>query len=443
MKYKKSVKITSLINDEYVVLGADAERLFRQPGKGVLLKRVLVIAACMTLLAVGMVAVLLPAMRPNIPPVTETTPPDSYPETDSSVIMLTDKNYVRVEYLSVKGAAATDDSESTIINKSTLETEEFNSGIGRRMILLHFECVEGETVTITPTAHSRLIPVYKSYTVDGYERWMAWDGEEDQYYYPTEYLNHYGNTGIEGLGESMTITTDTTLLWQFEVRRSVGRPSRILPCIEDNFVDFLLRDIEGQITGGGSVYVGGLDIAAMSEDKTYYDYNDVILNAIYRPYVLGSYEYLAGNDESVSEEFHEKTVTALHNSAETVREDLFDDLAADSYRFSMRELLREQYDTFIVREEGGGYRWGIEKDVYIQSVYFDSFVIVTSPNTDRSFMLYDFGYTEIAEKHIEVDNGYGRMQKGVYVLTDGTRIYVDASTSEVFTVVPPQGIENH
>jgi hypothetical protein len=58
-------------------------------------------------------------------------------------------------------------------------------------------------------------------------------------------------------------------------------------------------------------------------------------------------------------------------------------------------------------------------------------------------MLYDFGYTEIAEKHIEVDNGYGRMQKGVYVLTDGTRIYVDASTSEVFTVVPPQGIENH
>ena len=311
MKYKKSVKITSLINDEYVLLGADAERLFRHPGKGVLLKHVLVIAACMTLLAVGMVAVFLPAMRPNLPPVIETTPPDSYPETDSSVIKLTEKNHVRVEYLSAKGAAATDDSESTIINKSTLETEEFNSGIGRRMILLHFECVEGETITITPTAHSRLIPVYQSYTVDGYERWMAWDEEEDQYYYPTEYLNHYGNTSIEGLGESMTITSDTTLFWQFEVRKSGGRPSRILPCIEDNFVDFLVRDIEGQVTGGGSVYVGGLDIAAMSEDKAYYSYTDVTLNSIYRPYVLGSYDYFAEDDETDLAEFHEKTVNAI------------------------------------------------------------------------------------------------------------------------------------
>ena len=58
-------------------------------------------------------------------------------------------------------------------------------------------------------------------------------------------------------------------------------------------------------------------------------------------------------------------------------------------------------------------------------------------------MLYNYGYTEIAEKIIYEDDGYGRMLKGVYVLMDGTRIYVDASTSEVFTVVPPQGIENH
>ena len=443
MKYKKSVKITSLINDEYVLLGADAERLFRHPGKGVLLKHVLVIAACMTLLAVGMVAVFLPAMRPNLPPVIETTPPDSYPETDSSVIKLTEKNYVRVEYLSAKGAAATDDSESTIINKSTLETEEFNSGIGRRMILLHFECVEGETITITPTAHSRLIPVYQSYTVDGYERWMAWDEEEDQYYYPTEYLNHYGNTSIEGLGESMTITSDTTLFWQFEVREDHDKRPPTLPCIEDNFVDFLVTNADGQITGGGSVYVGGLDIAAMSEDKLYYSYTEVTLNSIYRPYVLGSYDYFAGGDETDLAEFHEKTVAALHDSAEEVREELFDDLSADSYRFSIRAFLRDHYDTFSGWGEDGSYHHGMEQDVYRQSIYFDSFVIATSRYSERSFMLYNYGYTEIAEKIIYEDDEYGRMLKGVYVLMDGTRIYVDASTSEVFTAVPPQGIENH
>lgn len=443
MKYKKSVKITSLINDEYVVLGADAERLFRQPGKGVLLKRVLVIAACMTLLAVGMVAVLLPAMRPNIPPVTETTPPDSYPETAPSMITLTDRSYVHVEYLSVRGETETDDSMVSMTDKAALEIEQFNSGIGRRMILLHFECVEGETITITPTAHSRLIPVYRSYNADGYELWLARKDGTSRSYVPFEYIYPEHTEMNGGIGESLTITTDTTLFWQFEVREDHDKRPPTLPCIEDNFVDFLVTNADGQITGGGSVYVGGLDIAAMSEDKAYYSYTEVTLNSIYRPYVLGSYDYFSGDDETDLAEFHEKTVTALHNSAETVREDLFYDLAADSYRFSMRELLREQYDTFIVREEGGGYRWGIEKDVYIQSVYFDSFVIVTAPNTDRSFMLYNYGYTEIAEKIIYEDDGYGRMLKGVYVLMDGTHIYVDASTSEVFTVVPPQGIENH
>ena len=443
MKYKKSVKITSLINDEYVVLGADAERLFRQPGKGVLLKRVLVIAACMTLLAVGMVAVLLPAMRPNIPPVTETTPPDSYPETVPSMITLTDRSYVHVEYLSVRGETETDDSKVSMTDKAALEIEQFNSGIGRRMILLHFECVEGETITITPTAHSRLIPVYRSYNADGYELWLARKDGTSRSYVPFEYIYPEHTEMNGGIGESLTITTDTTLFWQFEVREDHDKRPPTLPCIEDNFVDFLVTNADGQITGGGSVYVGGLDIAAMSEDKLYYSYTEVTLNSIYRPYVLGSYDYFAGDDETDLAEFHEKTVAALHDSAEEVREELFDDLSADSYRFSIRAFLRDHYDTFGGWGEDGSYRHGMEQDVYRQSIYFDSFVIATSRYSERSFMLYNYGYTEIAEKIIYEDDGYGRMLKGVYVLMDGTRIYVDASTSEVFTVVPPQGIENH
>ena len=59
MKYKKSVKLTSLINDEYILLGAEAEGLFRRRERGVWIKRALVIAACLYLLTVGVAAILL------------------------------------------------------------------------------------------------------------------------------------------------------------------------------------------------------------------------------------------------------------------------------------------------------------------------------------------------------------------------------------------------
>ena len=60
-----------------------------------------------------------------------------------------------------------------------------------------------------------------------------------------------------------------------------------------------------------------------------------------------------------------------------------------------------------------------------------------SSNSERRFLLYDFSYNEIAETIIEIDNGFGRMVKGCYVMVDGTRIYVDESTPEGFVIVPP------
>lgn len=152
----------------------------------------------------------------------------------------------------------------------------------------------------------------------------------------------------------------------------------------------------------------------MSEDKVYYMYTDVTLNSIYRPYVLGSYVYFAEDDETDLAEFHEKTVAALHDSAEEVREELFDDLPADRYRFSIRAFLRDHYDTFSGRGEDGSNHHGMEQDVYRQSIYLDAFVIATSRYSERLFI---YGYTEIAEKIIYEDNVYGRMPKGVYVLT--------------------------
>ena len=64
-------------------------------------------------------------------------------------------------------------------------------------------------------------------------------------------------------------------------------------------------------------------------------------------------------------------------------------------------------------------------------------ILLESSYSDRRFLLYDFSYNEISETVIEIDNGYGYMVKGCYVMVDGTRIYVDESTPEGFVIVPP------
>ena len=43
MKYKKSVKLTGLIDDEYKLLGADAEELFRHRKQRAWIKNALII----------------------------------------------------------------------------------------------------------------------------------------------------------------------------------------------------------------------------------------------------------------------------------------------------------------------------------------------------------------------------------------------------------------
>ena len=269
MKYKKSVKVTSLINDEYILLGAEAEGLFRRRGQGMWIKRALVIAACLSVLAVGMVAILLPALRTDVPPVTET---ETAEREDPSVFYLSEKSYVTVQYLVAGKEPGGDSTETVIPDGDTVQPEEVNARIGNRLILIHVTCAEGETITVTPTAHSRLLPAYRSLASDGYVMWKVWNEAHQAYDHAEAYCSDWGGKPLEDIGQSVTVTEDTTLLWQYEIREAKyeNSPVLILPCIEDNFVDFKVTDAQGNITGGGSIYIGGLDIAAMTEDHTYF-----------------------------------------------------------------------------------------------------------------------------------------------------------------------------
>lgn len=431
MKYNKSVKLTSLINDEYILLGAEAERVFRRRERGVWIKRALVIAACLSLLTVGVAAILLPALRRDEPPQIET---ETAEEEDPSVFYLSEKSYVTVQYLVAGKETEGHGTGTAIPDSDTVQIDEVNARIGQRLILIHFICAEGETITVTPTAHSRLLPAYRTLSSDGYVRWKVWNEAHQAYDRAEAYCSDWGGKPLEDIGRSVTVTEDTTLLWQYEIQET--SKGSVLPCIEDSFVDFKVTDAQGNITGGGSIYIGGLDIAAMTEDHTYYRNDWVVYNSIYRPLVLGSYQYGSDNGSPVTEAFHDETLESLHAQAREKRDEIFEDLSPDSPLFSMREFDPDHHETFSKHDENG-YSWNMSNWIHHSQTMSYDLILLESSNSERRFLLYDFGYNEIAETIIEIDNGYGQMVKGVYIMVDGTRIYVDESTPEGFVIVPP------
>ncbi len=436
MKYKKSVKLTSLINDEYILLGAEAEGLFRRRGQDVWIKRALVIAACLSLLTVGAAAILLPALRRDEPPATET---ETVEREDPSVFYLSEKSYVTVQYLVAGKETEGHGTETAIPDGDTVQTEEVNARIGQRLILIHFTCAEGETITVIPTDHTRLLPAYRTLSSDGYILWKVWNEAHQAYDHAEAFCSDWAGKPLEDIGRSVTLTEDTTLLWQYEIQET--SKGSVLPCIEDNFVDFMVTDAQGHITGGGSIYIGGLDIAAMTEDHTYYADDWVVYNSIYRPLVLGSYQYSSDNGSPVTDAFHDETLESLHAQARGKRDEIFEDLSLDSPLFSMREFEPDHRKTFSKHDETG-YSWNMSNWIHHSQTMPYDLILLESSNSDRRFLLYDFGYNEIAETVIEIDNGYGYMVKGYYVMVDGTHIYVDESTPEGFVIVAPEESES-
>ena len=439
-RYKACLLISDL--DDDMILEAELANVPMRPRSKHVMKRILVIAACVAMLAVLTMSVFLLARFSNPGVTTDPSdtqvPPASETETvegiGPSVYYLSEKSYVTVQYLVAGKEMEENGKGATPSNTDTVQIDEVNARIGNRLILLHVFCTEGETVTLTPTAHSRLIPTYQTLSSDGYVRWKVWNEEHGAYDSAEAFCSDWEGKPLQDIGQSVTVTEDTTLLWQYEIREN--EKGSVLPCIEDNFVDFIVTDDQGCITGGGSIYIGGLDIAAMTEDHTYYVDDWVVYNAIYRPYVLGSYRYHTEDGTPVTQDHHAETVATLRATARGQREELFEDLSFDSPLFSMREFYPDHRETFSERHENG-YSWGMSNWIHRSETMPYDLILLESDYSDRRFLLYDFGYNEIAETVIEIDNGYGYMVKGYYVMVDGTYIYVDESTPEGFVIVLP------
>ncbi len=409
-----------------------------------LMKRVLVVAACMALLAAALTVLLLSAMRrddPAPPPETE----DSHIVTEPSapaVHWVSDPTLVKVERLSASPAtdAADDTYEDDLISVQT-QTRFLND----QLILLHFSCRENEHIIVEPSSdRSALNPVYL-YTPEGDDvtrsYWRFRDEELDGHAPVSEALDYRLHRDRFGL--SVTAENGDVLLWQYA--------NLALPCAEDNYVDFTVVDDKGNVTGGGSIYIGGLDLTEMSANPKYYGVNPYSLNeggpfesfcftnAIYRPVVLGAYRYtnVGGADDTTQAQ----RLQDLHALAPERRETLFTDLDGELLRVSVREALTEY--AYVIGKTGG---WGLtsvgKRDNKTEYVVM-SFVSSLDP-ADHEYLLflYEGTYRRITGGEIHLKNEYGGMIAGLLYLEDGTVVQVDVRhTDQPVTLLPPAETE--
>ena len=421
MKYKKSRKLTEQVEDRYVLMASDPKAVFGKRRAHLHFRRVILLAACLSLVLVTVLVALPALIDGSQQPGTDTPGTEEVPVVSQ---LLADHAYVQVHRVVPTEATPMGQSKSYTVNSQDVSVESQKVFVGTRLILLHVYCAEDETVILTPSEHGRLIEVEYRTNRYGEDYWMEWNEEKESYYYPDEYYR----TG-EGRESEVHAKAGTSLLWQYEHSHHYeSREDTSYPCIRDNFVDFLVLGADGEIKGGGSVYIGGLDLVPLTENPKYYGQFLGELNASYRPCVLGSYSYLTSDGSPVSENFHKQTVSDLHAGADEAHEQLFADLSEDSYRISMRNLMYEYASVFV---SGYGVR------IWPKSPGYDHYAIVHDGDYTRAFLIYGFSYGEIVAQEIYTADQYGYMSTGVYTLADGTLAYFDKNSYEVFTIVPP------
>ena len=215
MKHEKKYEIMGLLDDRiYEEVLQKREELTRGGvhRTGNRLRRMLLIAACVALLAVGVTAAFLPAMLSDsgvdTPPTAESeSAATPFPDAE----WVEDPTIVQVQRLSVGGNFDTASVPTAKDDTVTVETEQ---RLGERLILLQFRCREGERITVTPDGGGALFETVQI-EYNQYPCWSVWNPEKEEYYPADEYLKVNTEEKRAFLGRSVTITKDTVLVWQY------------------------------------------------------------------------------------------------------------------------------------------------------------------------------------------------------------------------------------
>lgn len=416
MKQNKARRLTEHLDEKYLLMAAYPESVFNKHRRGLLMKRILLVAACVTLLTVGVTAALLPALRSDQGVNTE--PSETHHAPTPDVEWVEDHTVVKVARLSA--SQGFDDGDT--VPDPSVSVDAVRAIMGERLILIQFSCRDGETITVTPGSDGALTEAFQQ-EIGGRSYWSVQGNNGQGYESAEEYLDVTRKEELARLGQSVTVTTDTVLLWQY--------PCYPRACVQDNFVDFTITDSEGNIKGGGCIYIGGLDLAAISENKTYYSVSrgprNVNLNAAYRPVLLGAYRYAEG--ATVNAETHSQNLSALREKAVEARATLFVDLSDDYFRLSYRELLYRY---------GEDMKPGISVTTLHADPAYDRYAMVTAGKEQKQFFLYDGTCQRITNWEIYTADEYGYTVTGKLTLEDGTVVMVDINDPQrMYEIIPP------
>ena len=446
-RYKACLLIGEL--DDDMILEAElSEPTLRagRHGSRYIVKRLLVIAACVAVLAVATVALLLPTMRreePTIPPPEEESHTVTESPTESpAALWVSDPTMVRVERIAVRNeeGEADPEIEGVLTEDGFVSVQTQAQTFSDQLILIHFSCRENEHITVeTSSARGVLNPVYLYTTEKNGVTRSYWRFADESFVLSESFdYEQYEDTS----DRSVTVGNGDVVLWQYA--------NLALPCVEDNFVDFTVTDDEGHITGVGSIYIGGYDLTDISENKTYYGKNPsggprgfwvsfVYTNAFYRPVVLGSYRYadVEGADGTTGSQ----CLQDLHDRAHEAREALFADLDGELLRLSVREALIEYAQ--VIQETNGVGLFSFNLYASEMRYLIMYFVNSTDPaDHEHLLFLYDGTYQRIISWDVYLQDEYGRMVAGCLYLEDGTVVQVDKrDTDQPVTVLPPSNTE--
>ncbi len=302
----------------------------------------LVAAACMTFALLTAALVALPFLRADEP---ATQPPiTNAPPVSEFELAYYDAPLVNIQVLALSSEDARTELE---VPKDQDVAMVFGNNLIDNQVYICFDAEVGETVTAT----SQNALIVKS--------WLS-PRREDKQFYPTlqdklaNYVAHGMNwvsSSAEGAHEVVLGASDAEL----ETQSAAGiegnalqtflrwggnryySPANLTP--DEDFIDFVIRDENGRITGAGCVYLGNRKLINNTESR-YYD-----IVSITRGTVLGSVRF--ENPDDVTEEQVAAYLESLHEKSEGIRETLFDNLnLSERLSVALADIINTRYDAY-------------------------------------------------------------------------------------------------
>ncbi len=411
----------------------------------------LIAAASMTFALLAGALLALPFLRAEEP---DTQPPlTDAPPVSEFAFAYYDAPLVNVQVLALS------EEDATAIENKKLEIPQnqdvamvVGTDLTDSQVYVYFTVEEGETVTAT--SHNSMMNLAQLTNFNDKVYYdTVWEQIMSYYAYGNK-INHVGAPAHEIIirppsavsepetAEAGEHSTHYFLKW--------GGGNRYYPEMADtapadeDFIDFIIRDENGRITGAGCVYLGNRKLIHNTESR-YYD-----IVSITRGKVLGSVRF--ENPDDVTEEQVSAYLVSLHEEAEGIRETLFDNLSTEEQlSVALADVINtryDAYDNFTMVHGGGLHDTYMDVNIYgykNPGMEDGSFLLMKDGTWGEIKKIVDFceycGEHKINPENPDMPCNHWNFQHIRYKLTDGrvmdvhTDFDMSSATDDQFNLI--------